>query len=319
MTQDWSLETLAKATELLCDLLQRAGSAVVIDDIPGDHECRIEPAQTFELAPLTLSATATSLRYVASLYREFLDPFQPAHAAPTSVAASAEDNASLQSRYARRVRLCLSFPDLFVEADIELAGEVGFYRDVQSIILQCALFELLDVIPSMPGGSISLGEADAPTMSEHDVLLLTMLGHVSAAWRHDPSHQTHLRGQILDYLGDARRSGACKRLAFVQTPRDAHEYLTKAQIFWSHLMDVGDFQAARSFVLEVYRDARPEHLDELQVLLDETEEARRERRLEPVLPVTDSERYSTRRRLGLLKSTRRTHAGRISPFFRAVK
>jgi hypothetical protein len=56
-----------------------------------------------------------------------------------------------------------------------------------------------------------------------------------------------------------------------------HDYLTKVQAFWSHLIEHDEIDDAREVLLRLHRSSPPEHLEEIQELLDETYRRKYER------------------------------------------
>ena len=318
LVDDWSLDTLDDALDLLEELLRSAGISMTSGATPREFSASsLGAAGLTESPSVTLASVQPILDYIAHLHADVLPASRPVHATGEDLPPrpALDDAANDQLLRARRTRMSLSYPRLFVPAPVRLTGNVGLYRDIQSIVLQIALLDLLpELASSGPTSSQPMGERAAPMASEHDALVLTMLGHIDVAWHDQPAHQTHLRGQVFDYLGDADRSGAMKRLAFEQTPRTAHDYLTTAQIYWSHLVDIQDYPAARRFALTLLRDAPAEHLDEIQEIYQQTIElGSREDR--PGRPADQPAGTATRELVQAMKSARRREPQTRAPTF----
>ena len=56
--------------------------------------------------------------------------------------------------------------------------------------------------------------------------------------------------------------------AFLATPASEHDYLTKAQALWFAMMDKKDYTRAFEFLLNLHRQALPEHLKEIREMIN---------------------------------------------------
>lgn len=129
-------------------------------------------------------------------------------------------------------------------------------RDVQSVLFQSTVFEVLPV----------LQDASRPV---HDLLVHGLHAHALLFWRHQPAQQQLLFGLLYDYLKDREHSTAALERSFTLTPVQSHDFLTRAQLYWSHLIETGQRQAAEQFVLTLYRQVPPEHLAEVATWIQE--------------------------------------------------
>lgn len=137
----------------------------------------------------------------------------------------------------------------------------GLFRDVQSVAFQtCVLF----VEPEMEALGLT---------PERALLLHGLNAHALLFWQHDPAHQQFLLGLFHDACGQREASLEALRTAFARTHPVDHDYLTKAQLYWSRLRDAGRLREAEEFVLGLYRSAPQEHLAEIRQLIGETFQA----------------------------------------------
>ena len=86
----------------------------------------------------------------------------------------------------------------------------------------------------------------------------------------DPAHQQYLLSALARYLGDRESEESALRSAFRLTDPDEHDYLTLAQSYWHFLLENQRHADAEKFLLDVYRTAPREQLEEIREMLDET-------------------------------------------------
>lgn len=156
-----------------------------------------------------------------------------------------------------QVNYYLAFPLLVKGFDPQekFAGAIGFFRDLQSLLFLLAIhFVLPDLFREK-------------MKSEHDLMLSVLYHHSQTVWAPIPSHQFYLFAQLYDYLGNREETLKYTELAFKMTAPDSHDYLTKAQEYWSTLMDHHLFQKAEKFLIALIRNCPPEYLVEIQEIL----------------------------------------------------
>lgn len=81
-----------------------------------------------------------------------------------------------------------------------------------------------------------------------------------------------------DLIGDKDRAKHLLWASLQATAVDAHEYLSRAQSYWSMLMEEGAYEEAQRFVLGLYRRGREEDLVEIKELVEITFSSTRKHR-----------------------------------------
>ena len=146
---------------------------------------------------------------------------------------------------------------LVIQALGRLRGEIGFLRDCQSLLFLVTRHFLLPTLKSLN------------MEPEHDLLVHAMYMHTMLAWQDFPSHQYYLKSVLLDYLGETEQAGKSLLASFETTSPQDHDYLSKAQAYWSYLLDCGQYDKAKSFLLELYRTAPAVCLSEIQEMIND--------------------------------------------------
>jgi hypothetical protein len=157
-----------------------------------------------------------------------------------------------------------SWTFLTLEGLANLAGDVGLFRDTQSVLFLTALNYLL---PSLQ---------DQGWQAEHDCLLHAMDAHLWLAWRDQPSHLYYLSSQMMAYLEQRELRDRLLLASFRLTPPEDHAFLTKAQQYWSNLMEEGRQKEAIKFLFSLRHQALPSHQEEIEAMIDYTMENRQE-------------------------------------------
>ena len=184
--------------------------------------------------------------------RTYLEMTNPWLAAPLpeGVPAQGRDPGEDLARRAEQASRLLT-----LQAHLDLEGDVGLFRDLQSILFSCGLQFLLPAL------------ADPALKREHDLLLHVLWAHASKAWRDQPAHGFFLQSQVTDYVGrhDATRELLEQSLAL--TPASSHEYLTRVHALWAHLLEHGEASQAEAFLWDLHRHAPREHVSEIREML----------------------------------------------------
>ncbi len=142
-------------------------------------------------------------------------------------------------------------------------GDTHVLRDLQSLLfLECARV----LVPR-------LGKAGLTDEVNH--VLHALRAHATLFWTDDPAHQQYLLHVFFDLVGDKQSAKRLLWASLQATDVEAHEYLSKAQSFWSLLMEEGDYEEAQRFVLGLYRRGREEDLAEIREWVDMTYAASR--------------------------------------------
>ena len=154
----------------------------------------------------------------------------------------------------------VSFPNWLPREAKRIGGNVSFVRDIQSLICNLSIeFLLADL------------EAQG-LLAERNHVINELFAHVVTAWDEDVAHQWYLRANLFDAIGDTQAAGKALLNAFRATAPDEHDYMTKAQAYWSHLLDQDDFESAERFMVVLARSVPHEHLEEVRELTRATYE-----------------------------------------------
>ena len=237
----WTEATAERVIRLLRGQLQLSGWAIVF---PWERPKKARPAGS--LAPMPIPATAsdhlreylemTNQRLVAPLPREM----------PRDESDDTEDTARLAAQ-AREL--------LFLQSHADLEGASDAFRDLQSILFSCCLQFILPEL------------ARSGKQAEHDVLLNVLSAHASGAWTDQPAHAFFLQSQVTDYVGDSARTRDLLWQSLALTPADSHEYMTKVQALWGHLVEHQRNEEAEAFLWDLHWRAPFEHVQEIREML----------------------------------------------------
>jgi hypothetical protein len=146
---------------------------------------------------------------------------------------------------------------LTLQAFWELDGETGLFRDTQSLLFLGTVYELLPELSS------------AGLIKWRNLLVNVLACHCTIVWRDDPAHQQYLRGILAGYSKNEALERESLVASFRLTDPREHDYLTKAQACLFHFLDYHRYDAAKSFLLNVYRQVPAESLGELQEMFDD--------------------------------------------------
>ncbi len=143
---------------------------------------------------------------------------------------------------------------LTLQALTTVEGDVGFLADVQALAFQAAIHDLLPRLRDK-------------RPAEHSILLhsvtLYSVGHVVQ----DPAHCAYMVSQVYDYLNDKETRLESLAASFRFTSLKDHSYLTKAQEYWSELLDRGNFEEAEQFLFSLHLQSLPEQQKEVQEMI----------------------------------------------------
>ena len=153
---------------------------------------------------------------------------------------------------ALRVAMYLTLQPLW-----KLDGETGLFRDVQSLLFLGTVYELLP-------------ELSSAGLNKWQHLLVNVLAcHCTVVWRDDPAHQQFLGGILAGYSKNEALERESLVASFRLTDPGEHDYLTKAQACLFQFLEYHRYDAAKSFLLNVYRQVPAESLGELQEMFDD--------------------------------------------------
>ncbi|HZL19229.1 MAG TPA: hypothetical protein VFG23_15945 [Polyangia bacterium] len=236
LKRDLSDETLEESLALIRRVLETNGRRIAFD---------------WERRPTARKHQRYEIPAAANDYlKEFLER------ANASLPTEMPDEVGEKTVLERRTQEAVVF--LTFQSRVTLQGDWGFVRDVQSLLFQLCIHSL-----SARLSSRHLEEANA-------YLLHALYAHAQLAWTDVPAHQHYLLSSLFEHSGD--RPAALQFLAasLENSSPDDHDFLTKAQSYWSLLVEDDRSDEAKSFALNLYRRAAPKDLVEVQKLIDET-------------------------------------------------
>jgi hypothetical protein len=207
------------------------------------NESRKEGAHSHEI-PIVL--TAELLPFLEKLHTREMPPV------PESLLLKDAEKKRPLVEIAFKTAFCLTLQSRF-----DLLGDAGFFRDVQSLVFTGAIYELLPSLKSSRAKGL------------YGLLVNVLAYHCTFIWRDDVAHQQYLLGLLAEYLNDEKLERESLLASFHLTDADDHDYLTKAQVCVFHFLKHRRYDAAKSFLMGVLRQARSESLDELREMLDE--------------------------------------------------
>jgi hypothetical protein len=254
---DWELSDVERCCAVLVSLLETGGMRVSFRD--SDDEAS--------------ETGRTDIFQVPSHFSESLQDFlDRANARALGGDEPREPLPKRRSRERRaladlviRASFHLVFPDLMPQAGVgrpQVVGDVGIYRDTQSLLFNIAIFELL---PSLRAARMA---------EEEEWLIQILLAHSLIVWQANPSHQQSLRALVFEYLGDVEGSEQALRLAVALTPIGEPDRAAKVQSLWALLTSNGRWREATELLLSEYRAGPESQLEEIRDLLDLTYEGR---------------------------------------------
>ncbi len=140
--------------------------------------------------------------------------------------------------------------------NIILKGDIGFLRDIQSLIFILTSNYILPIL------------REQRLKEESDYLNLIMFTHSLIAWHDNPAHQNLLFSIAFDNMGFHEAVIECLYIAFRLTAPEDHDYLTKAQAYWAALIDAEMFDKAKGFSLRLLRNSSEKHFDEIKEIIE---------------------------------------------------
>jgi hypothetical protein len=252
---DWSMETLAQALDLFRATFASSGLLI---QFAWQHA----PARKAGRGPIPYPIPVTASEHL----REFMERTNATllpEVPETPEPATDPERLALQRR-AIEAGTYLTLPNrLRLANDTEprrLAGDLPFLRDVQSLIFNLVVHFLLEELAA-------LNLAD-----ERSTLVNELFMHTVTVWDDDVAHQCYLRAMLFDAIGQPGSADAALLAAFRATGPDDHDYMTKAQTYWNHLIDRGDVTAAEGFAVYLARAVPFELLGEVRELMRATYE-----------------------------------------------
>jgi hypothetical protein len=143
---------------------------------------------------------------------------------------------------------------LTLQAHAELSRPSPFFRDLQALAFQAALHFVLPDIRTKH-------------TTEHSLLLNAAALFAVEYAAVDLAHFAYLLAQLHGYLGNNDQRLQCLHAAFRFTAPEDHSYLTKAQEYWSELLDQRRFAEAQEFLFGLHWRALPSQREEIRQMI----------------------------------------------------
>jgi hypothetical protein len=83
----------------------------------------------------------------------------------------------------------------------------------------------------------------------------------------------HVLGLVFEATGNSTGASDCYRTALNATHADDHDFITRAQMLWSHLHEMGDLSGAGRLLLDIYPRVQRKDLDEVSDMIWDTMQA----------------------------------------------
>ncbi len=245
LSSKWSQKTIVDCFSLTNDFLNTSTYPVGYSEV--STHIKIEQLISQELS--------SYLSPLSSLSTNFLPK------SPTRIPKRRSKNKIEKHNLTNEAIYNLSFPlplSLLEKGDIKVIGDLDFLRDIQSLTF---LMTTEYLIPQLNKGKMN---------EEKDYMIFVLFIHALLSWHDNPSHQNYLLSILFNELGVKELSRICLYNAFKLTSPDEHDYLTKAQSYWSALIDEKLYQEARHFAMTLMRTSKQEHLEEIEEIIELT-------------------------------------------------
>ena len=149
---------------------------------------------------------------------------------------------------------CLLTTYLTLSAHTTVTGNTDFLADVQALAFQASLHFVLP-------------ELQKKHEVEHALLLHSALLFSVGYSAYEPAHYAYMTSMIHGYLGDEEQRLRSLFASFRFTPPEDHSYLTKAQEFWTELLDQNKTEEAERFLLSLHWWSLPAQQDEVREMV----------------------------------------------------
>ncbi len=248
LSSDWSQNTILDCFSLTNDFLNTSEYPVGYSEI-SNHiktEKLISQSLSSYLSPLSLLSTNILPKSPTRIpKRRSKDKIE-------------KHNLTSEAAYDLSFPLPLSFGLIDKGDDVKIIGDLGFLKDVQSLTF---IMTTEYLVPQLSKNKMN---------EERNFVLFVLFVHALLIWHDNPSHQNYLLSILFDELGNKELHRIYLYNAFKLTSPDEHDYLTKAQTYWSALIDEGLYEEAKRFVTILTRMANREHLEEIEEIAEIT-------------------------------------------------
>ncbi len=144
----------------------------------------------------------------------------------------------------------------FQNSDLKLEGDLDFFKDLKSLIF---LLVSNYILPEL---------AKEQMKEETELIICVLFLNALITWHDNPSHQNYLLSVLFDKLGWSDLYRLHLHNAFLLTSSEEHDYLTKAQAYWSALIDAQKFDDAEDFALKLLKNSKEEHFEEIKEIIN---------------------------------------------------
>jgi hypothetical protein len=240
---DWNKTTFHAVLTLLWDVISVSISE---HEKKAEWLCFLKDDGEKRLPTVVPEDIADRIRFLSFALREPHIPEMPS------------DLASGKSKTSAQTRAAIFY--LLFQTMVQLKGETGFFQDLQSLLFLNSIHYLLP----------HLQKNDLKT--EFAALANVMHIHAIVVWRDQPSHMFYLLGAIMGQLGHKQARLQFLDRSLSATPIHDHSYLTKANVYWGELLDLGEKDKAMDFLLKLGRNVPESYLDEISDMIKETAE-----------------------------------------------
>jgi hypothetical protein len=243
LTSDWKKSTIEDVLELLWKEVEGSARLVKFPLLEA-----LDPDRNGSSAPALNTAVIEEIKHFRRHFRgNDLIPPVPEEFPPRKGRSRAQAE--------------IAWTYLILDNFAELRGAAAFFADTQSLLFLLAIDFLLP----------NLEEDEAAK----NCLINALYMHTFISWTQDPQQQAHfffLQATLMDYLGLPQLCRDNLLYSLNLTHLEDHSFLTKVQAYVFSLLDAGENDQAKRFLMKLYRCAPESYLAELQDMIDNVQE-----------------------------------------------
>lgn len=245
LLEDWSESSLHAALKLTRGILERAGLLLAQPEL----DARRKVKSRAKKYPIPTTASPALGFFLSRINESLPDVVKTAPPSRRS-----EHKIALGQQTGHCITIVL-LRHILAEDDVELFGDTGFFRDLQTLIFNLACLFLLPVLQK--------------ERMEYETNQLASALHVfpQMEWQDEPSQQYHLLSLLFDAIGNRQAANAMAHNASRLTTPSEHEFLTLQQVVLFGLLSDERFEEAESFVLGLQRSVPRPFLAEVRELV----------------------------------------------------
>jgi hypothetical protein len=140
---------------------------------------------------------------------------------------------------------------LALPAHAPIEGDMDFFVDIQALAFQAAIHYALPAV-------------NETHPAEFSILVHSATIYAFSYMSHDPSHYAYMISMLYDYLGDEDLRLRLLYTSFRFTSPGDHSFLTKAQEYWSELLDRRRYEEAENFLFSLQWWSLPGQKEEVR-------------------------------------------------------